>query len=269
GLEFRESKWAKPGEFDFYLECSAELSVLPPPKRSVVELTRTGALVYEKKSFSVPILSVDNSSLKVLETYYGTGEAFLRAFKALSGKNVRDETFVLFGYGKVGQGVAHAIQKAGGACQVVEIEPRARACAQEHGCASFGNDIEGLRAVESASVVVTATGCKESLRSSFPTIQNHLAGKILCNMGADDEIGKGFAGAHILADGHPINFTLQHPTLMKYLDPSLYAHNLGIQVVQEREFKPGFHPFPQDLDLDIVQRWAEIHGESVDPILDY
>ncbi len=267
GIEFRENKYAQPGEFDFYLDCSAELSVLPPPKRGVIELTRTGALVYEKKHFAVPILSVDNSYLKILETYYGTGEAFLRAFRALSGKNVSDETFLLFGYGKVGQGVAQAIRKAGGECQVIEIEPRARSLAKQHGFRSFVNDAEGLVAVDGATVVVTATGRKEILRRSFPTIESHLAGKTLCNIGADDEIGMGFTGVHLLAGGHPINFSLEHPTLMKYLDPSLYAHNLGIQVLQEREYAPGFHPFPRELDLSIVHRWADIHNESIDLII--
>lgn len=269
GLEFRDKKHAAEGEFDFYLDCCAELSDLPEPTSGVIELTRTGALVYQSKEMDIPILSVDNSYLKMLETFYGTGESFVRAFQELSAKEVRQETFAIVGYGKVGRGIAYAIQAQGGQCIVFDKDPSACEKATLHGLHAYlPKSEEGLIALDHVSVVITATGYRNILEKVFPNCRQRLAGKILCNMGADDEIGTGFKSSKVLADGQCINFTLRHPTLMRYLDPSFYVHNLGIQILLDHPYGPGFHPLPKEIDLAICHQWADIHREPIDCILD-
>ncbi len=258
GLEFRADKHASDGEFDFYLDCCAELSDLPPPTYGAVELTRTGALAYESKRVPYPILSVDDSRLKELETFNGTGEAFMRAFKKLSKRDAASETFALLGYGKVGQGVAYQIQQAGGRVLVFDIDQEARNLAVSHG---FGAYKPANTAISEATVVITATGQRDILKKAIPQAEKRLAGKILCNIGADDEICEGFNASEILANGATINFTLRHPTTMRYLDPSFYAHNLCIQLLQDEAYGAGFHPFPDQLDKAIIDRWSKIHNE--------
>lgn len=270
GLEYRDKKHADVGEFDFYLDCCAELSDLPQPKYGVMELTRTGALVYQSKKMDIPILSVDDSYLKMLETFYGTGESFLRAFQELSGKDVRKEIFAIVGYGKVGRGVAYGIQRQGGECIIFDKDPSACKKAILNGFQAYSPDSkEGLIALDDVSVVITSTGYKNILNQTFSNAAQQLSGKILCNMGADDEIGEGFKNSKVLADGQCINFTLRYPTLMRYLDPSFYAHNLGVQILLDGPHEPGFHPLPKEIDLAILNQWAEIHRESIDCILDY
>lgn len=263
GLEYRENKYAEEGEFDFYLDCCAELSPLPPPTCGVIELTRTGAITYQNKHFASPILSVDNSYLKALETFYGTGESFLRAFRELSCKNPLTETFAIIGYGKVGRGVVHGIRKHGGKCIIFDTDPIAREKAISHGLQAYscGDDKNALRVLNDVTVVVTATGYSDILKKTFPEAEQRLAGKTLCNIGASDEIGRGFKDSEVLAEGQCINFTLRHPTLMRYLDPSFYAHNLGIQLLKDHQYEQGFHPFPKELDISIINRWSEIHNE--------
>ncbi|MBS0628464.1 MAG: NAD-binding protein [Verrucomicrobia bacterium] len=268
GLEYRPKKHADLEEFDFYLDCCAELSDLPPPKCGAVELTRTGALVYQSKKTNIPVLSVDNSYIKMLETFYGTGESFLRAFQQLSGKNIQKEAFAIIGYGKVGKGICSAIRKQGGHCIIFDKSSSACEKARLQGFLAYSPlTEEGLSALNNASVVVTVTGYKNILTQVFPDAEKRLADKIICNMGADDEIGEGFKNSKVLAGGLSINFTLQHPTLMRYLDPSFYAHNLGVQILSSQLTKPGFHPLPKEIDLAILNRWAEIHHEPIDCIL--
>ena len=65
-------------EYDFCLDCGAEFVDIVKPKKGIVELTRTGALVYSRRDLRVPVLSVDDSKLKSLETFFGTGDGFVR-----------------------------------------------------------------------------------------------------------------------------------------------------------------------------------------------
>ena len=54
------------GDFDFHLDCCAELLHLAPPKLGAVELTQSGSKIYEKAQVDYPVISVDYSKLKVL-----------------------------------------------------------------------------------------------------------------------------------------------------------------------------------------------------------
>jgi len=269
GLEYRENKHADEGEFDFYLDCCAELSDLPPPRYGAVELTRTGALAYQSKNVPFPVISVDDSYLKALETFNGTGESFLRAFCELTNKDPSKETFAIIGYGKVGQGITHWINSIGGQVVIFDIDPNACKLAASRGFDAYscGTDANVESLLNDVTVVVTATGLHDILKRTFSDATDQLAGKIICNMGADNEIGEGFSGSDILAGGAAINFTLRHPTIMRYLDPSFYAHNLSIQLLKDGSYTNGFHPFPKKLDLSIVNNWAKIHNESIDHIV--
>lgn len=263
GIEVRPGKEIEKEEFDYFLDCCAELAEKSAPKRGVVELTRTGALIYEDLEPEVPILSVDDSCLKALETFYGTGDGFLRAFTELTGEDVKTHHFLLVGYGKVGQGVAYSLQQAGALVSVADASRSALKKAQEEGF-SIG---EANQLVDQATVVVTATGLPGVLQQVFHDADQQLGGKILANIGADDEIGEGFAHSRILANRMPINFALEYPTIMRYLDPSFLAHNLGIQLIEEGGLEKRFHSFPQELDHQIVEEWSRLHGESVERIL--
>ncbi|QIV94369.1 NAD(P)-dependent oxidoreductase [Allofrancisella frigidaquae] len=54
---------------------------------------------------------------------YGSGEAFIRLVQQEIVTDLKDKKFVLFGYGKVGRGVAKYLTKAGAKISVVEITP--------------------------------------------------------------------------------------------------------------------------------------------------
>ena len=68
-----------------------------------VELTRSGLEYYA--DWSQPVFSADSGVLKKLETILGTGEGFLRAMKLLKYDDFPGKNVLVFGGGKVGQGV--------------------------------------------------------------------------------------------------------------------------------------------------------------------
>ncbi|HXV83011.1 MAG TPA: NAD-binding protein [Candidatus Binatia bacterium] len=106
---------------DYFVDVAGLLGMRRTPK-GAIEVTRTGDDVYA--SLSCPSISIDQSRLKYLEDFLGAGESFVRGWyhlrpdDQLAGKHI-----VLFGYGKVGRGVAFYCRKAGAHVSVIDINP--------------------------------------------------------------------------------------------------------------------------------------------------
>ena len=57
---------------------------------------------------------------------------------------------------------------------------------------------------------------------------------VLANMGVEDEYGPGIPSTRVLAEKKPLNFILEEPTHLKYIDASLALHAaLGELLVRE------------------------------------
>ena len=85
-----------------------------------------------------------------------------------------------------------------------------------------------------ADFVVTATGVKGAL--DRPQIVEALlaSNAVLANMGVEDEYGPSVPATRVLAEKKPLNFVLEEPTHLKYIDASLALHAaLGEQLVRE------------------------------------
>ena len=85
-----------------------------------------------------------------------------------------------------------------------------------------------------ADFVVTATGVKSAL--DRPQVVDALlaSGAVLANMGVEDEYGPGVPASRVLAEKKPLNFILEEPTHLKYIDASLALHDaLGELLLQE------------------------------------
>ena len=89
---------------------------------------------------------------------------------------------------------------------------------------------------------------------------------LIANMGVADEIGPNFTNEKILCDRMAINFSLKHPTLLHFIDPIFYAHNLGAQLLIENKPVPGYHPFPSYLDDLIIKLWNEYYPMDISDI---
>jgi len=117
-------------------------------------------------------------------------------------------------------------------------------------------------AVSEAFCVVTCTGIKDVISDSYR--REPFVGKVLANVGTHDEFGHKFAPEETLFNKRPINFCLEEPTTVQFLDPAFYAHNKAIQLlIGSDPLPPGVVPFPRDLDEDILQRWCSHHKQEL------
>jgi adenosylhomocysteinase len=257
------------GEYDFCLDCGAEFIDIITPKKGIVELTRSGALVYADRKLNVPVVSVDDSKIKNLETYFGTSEAFLRAFLMLTNEDIKKKKFIIFGFGKVGKGIVNVLKPHTDNIVVIDISQQALDDANNIGVKAY-NLTKERQAVEKEIVdsfaVLAATGIKHVISKNFNN-KEIFRNKYLANIGID-EFGALFEDGDILYDKKwPINFSLPNPTQMRYLDPSFYAHNIAIEIIISRKLKAGYYTLPADIDDQILARWQEYHKEEVPDFL--
>lgn len=256
-----EARCAESGDcaFDLILDCAGQFSACHP-RFGFVELTRSGVQFYEKSEH--PVYVADSGIVKRIETCLGTGEGYVRALAQLgydfcfdsgrdgsliSGRDALDsgtdgapsgdKKFVVFGSGKVGQGIVLQLLRSGAYVHVVtDCSRGANPFLDANGVpVTDCNDLDAVASlVRGADFVVTATGVKGAL--DRPQIVEALlaSGAVLANMGVEDEYGPGVPASRVLAEKKPLNFILEEPTHLKYIDASLALHAaLGELLVHE------------------------------------
>ncbi len=256
-IEFRPSQEIFPGEvFDIYMDCGAELVNRPPPRLGYVELTRSGEIVYEKSVLSAPVLSVNRSQLKKIETFYGTADGFYRALQHFFDGQYRGKNYVLFGYGNVGSGIALKLKEIASELIVVDVSLDAveRARAGGFKARLLSDILEHSEVIAEADFIITATG-EEGMLSRYFSSLDLFADTVLINMGGNDEYGHLFPKDSVQNQKESFNFALDHPTRWIFLDPIFYAHNLAALLLVERSWSNEVHPFPQEIDDRIYTRW--------------
>ena len=222
--------------FDLILDCAGQFSACHP-RFGFVELTRSGVQFYEKCKH--PVYVADSGIVKRIETCLGTGEGYVRALAQLGYDFGSDagKKFVVFGSGKVGQGIVLQLLRCGASVQVVTDCSRGSSPFLDANDVPVTdcNDLDAVATlVRDADFVVTATGVKGAL--DRPQIVEALlaSNAVLANMGVEDEYGPSVPATRVLAEKKPLNFILEEPTHLKYIDASLALHAaLGEQLVRE------------------------------------
>ena len=257
--------------YDFHLDCCGELLNIDPPMIGAIELTQTGSTLYKKANCLYPIVSVDDSLLKLLETMLGTGDGFLRAITYKSSHDIYDKKFILFGFGKVGRGIAHSLMKFTNRIVAIDINKKAKEMALKCGIKYIHGTNKKLIAEElrDSSFVVCATGVKNLMTNFYSFNKFNFKKAILINMGAYDEYGDNFDKKEVLFDKKPFNFSISEPTAMKYLDPIFYAHNLGIELILAKRIGLGYNAFPDDIARGILKKWSIIYHEEFSKIKEF
>ncbi len=252
-----------PNNFDIALDCGGGLSEFVCPKIGAAEITQSGKAKYQNANINYPVISVDESNLKQLETLFGTGDGFVRALGEITKEDIRHKKIVLFGYGKVGHGIVNSLQEFTKDIVIIELNSEQIQEAIKDGYRGISLlDTEQIKSeLNTAFCAVTATGEKETISKHFN--QNDFGCcRYLANMGTEDEFGSNFSNDKILCDKAPINFSIKVPTLSKYLDPIFYAHNSVIDLLLSGKFLKGFHHFPFDFDMQILERWKNIYTKD-------
>ncbi len=208
--------------FDIILDCAGQCNRLTP-KLGASELTRTGVARYERAPF--PVFNVDGGRIKRIETILGTGESFLRAMAQLGYRDVAGLRLLVVGFGKVGRGIVYYAGKAGMKVCVADIEdksaelPQGVSFVNAHDVAAFNAEI--LR----SWCVVTATGHISALRRQLHAAEIIASPVILANLGVEDEFGPAIPDARVLNNKKPLNFILEDPTLMRFIETTMALHN--------------------------------------------
>ncbi len=250
-------------DFDIALDCGGELLGRVTPRIGAAEMTRTGTIGYESTALSYPVISIDGSTIKSIESVLGTGDAFVRAFQVLTGESIQHKRFMVVGCGKVAQGIVHALKRHTDDLVIVD----SRISAVEHAIAkgfsaipaSHAADVEAQ--VADCFAVVTATGREQIITQLFnPQV---FKGRYLANMGDGDEFGDGFARDEVMGDKKPINVAIDKPMLMRYLDPVFYAHNMAIDLLLSSPWEPQVYPFPVEISSEVVTAWEHYFQESL------
>ena len=251
------------GEFvDLVLDCAGPFAGLHP-KIGFVELTRSGVQYYENAEKPVyvadsGIVKRIETSLGTGDGYFRALE------KLDFGGDFEGKKLLVFGSGKVGSGIALQGVRHGCNVTVVTDLKRAMSelsaqsensenseqAAQSGVLVQQGNIANSMPAgnfsavleqngvnvvdchdyptvsalIENADFVVTATGVKDALAAS--ELQKSLLSTkaVLANMGVEDEYGAAIPVEKVLNAKGPLNFILEEPTHLKYIDTSLALH---------------------------------------------
>jgi len=257
--------------YDFHLDCCGELLQFFPPRRGAVELTQTGSALYKAAQVGYPVISVDDSEIKLLETIFGTGNGFIRALQNSSAEPIYDKKFMVFGYGKVGRGIVHSLTKFADRIVVVDLNDQSKKAAVERGIKYIDSKKidEIKKELRDTFCVVTSTGIPNILTAFYGFRKEDFKGVILTNMGAGDEYGTNFSTEDVFFAKKTFNFSIKEPTTMKYLDPILFAHNLGVDVILSGKVVKGYNPLPKQIDKETIKKWSLWHNEDLSDIMAY
>lgn len=251
------------GQYDIAVDCCGQIIDLKSVAidKAYIELTQSGGKRYRSFTTHLPIINVDDSNLKKLEAGYGTGDGCIRAIKQFLSADLSNKKFVVFGYGKVGQGIVRYLSDENAAITIIEKDPERLNNVQFPRAETLS--LQKIDAVademNSPYAVITATGVAGMMSQYFN--QNMIKKEvILINMGGDDEYGDQFSVDRVFAKKAPANFSLQWPTRLIFLDPIFAVNNLCCDYVINKGLSGGYHALPTTLDLPYVKAWQDKTG---------
>ncbi|WP_058475967.1 NAD-binding protein [Legionella steigerwaltii] len=266
-IRYIEDPHSLVGEtFDLYFDCGAQLyQFLGKPRMGAIELTGSGDQLYRQQVLDFPVISIDRTLTKQLETVFGCAESSHMALAQLTGINPAETSWVIFGFGKIGRGLAYFCIQNKVPVVIVDPNKQQRNLAKNLGINAIDpQDFSNLeRALIEANVVITATG-KKAIMDDYP--HSWFSGKILANLGVYDEFGPHFSDDEVLNHKMPVNFVLNDPTPMKYIDPEFYIHNLVALTFLKEKLTYGVHGISSALDNSMIQRWCAYHSFPLDTI---
>lgn len=242
----------KMEEVDIILDCAGSFANWQP-RIGFVELTRSGVEYF--KGCSKPVFVADSGKIKQIETTIGTGESYFRAMSQLGYNDWHGQKLIVFGGGKVGFGIiANAIKMGAVVTVVTDINTLSE---KVRGIANKVIDYKEIEAIclsiTDAYAVVTATGVVNAL--SNKTLSEALinSNALLANMGVEDEFGVEIDAQRVLEAKRPINFILEEPTQLKYLDAILALHNEGAIYILNNSSKSGLIEPPADIEDKLLK----------------
>lgn len=217
-------RYARKGDdfFDIILDCAGQFSRLIPTL-GYGELTRSGVERYEHTR--KPVFVADGGLIKRIETILGTGDGFFRALEQLGYEDFTGRRLLVIGYGKVGQGVVYYAQRRGMKVCVADIVDKRGSMPGDVKFVDAG-DFDALNdAVLHSWCTVTVTGHIGALRRRLHAADVSNSDVLLANLGVEDEYGPDIPSERVLNHKHPLNFILDEPTSMRFIETTMALHN--------------------------------------------
>lgn len=241
----------KVEKIDLVLDCAAAFCEWNPAI-GFVELTRSGTEKYRK--VNKPVFIADNGRIKRIETCLGTGESYFRAMKQLGYKDWKGRRIIVFGSGKVGTGIIMYASKMG-AEVVVVTDPATVTDPVQHWSTKiidYKNSQAVTEAVQTAYAVVTATGVAHALEGHCSPETFIHSPALLANMGVEDEYGFSIPKDRVLMQKKTLNFILDEPTHLKYIDATMALHNEGALFLISHPEATGLIEPPTELEKELL-----------------
>ena len=128
-----------------------------------------------------------------------------------------------------------------------------------------------VEVLSESDAVVTATG-KCSVVEQYVDKQFFNDKKcLLANMGVEDELGEAIPADMVLNGKSALNFMLEEPTHLKFIDATMALHNLGALYLVENKDLSGVILPPEQMEqglLDTTRKFGEI-GDILNNIFDW
>jgi adenosylhomocysteinase len=245
--------------------------------RGVSEETTTGVhRLYQMSAAGellFPAINVNDSVTKSkFDNLYGCRESLLDGIKRATDIMIAGKKVVVCGYGDVGKGCAQSMRAFGARVIVTEVDP---ICALQ--AAMEGYEVRRLEeVVESADIIVTATGCCDVVTGRHMEMMKDEA--IVCNIGHFDseidmrylERGKVCKRRNIkpqvdqwtlksgrtiivLAEGRLVNLgcATGHPS---FVMSNSFTNQVMAQIeMATKAYRPGVYTLPKKLDEEVAR----------------
>lgn len=232
-------------DFDIVLDCSGQFCELHP-RLGFAELTRTGVHRYEHTHH--PVILADSGRIKRIETVLGTGESFFRALAKLGHTELKGRELLIIGCGKVGRGVLHYALKEGMRVTVADLVDK-RGELPSNVRFIDANRSEALNtAIANSWCTVTVTGHIAALRRVLRPSVIIPSAALLANLGVEDEYGPHIPDARVLNHKQPLNFMLDEPTSMRFIETTMALHNACAMELLTADLPPRCMPPAPDVE---------------------
>ena len=248
-------------------------------------LLRVRALEAEGR-LTCPVIAVNEAHAeRIFNDHYGTGQSALDGILRATNILLAGQTFVIFGYGWTGRGLAQRARGAGAQVVICEVDPVRALEARMEG-------FEVMPALEAAArgdVFVTVTGSRAVLRREH--FERMKDGAILANAGHFDveidldalraaavevrdvlplvqQYDLGERRLNLLASGRVVNLAAGqgHPAAVMDMSFALQALVVEDLVARGRDLAPGVHPVPEAIDREVARLKLAALGVGIDEL---
>jgi len=236
-----------------------------------------------------PVVAVNNADTKHLfDNRYGTGQSTLDGIIRATNLLLAGKTFVVFGYGWCGLGIATRARGMGSHVVVVEVDPLRALQAVMDGFMVTTS----MEAARRGDIFVTATGDKHVLRGEHFEVMKDRA--VVCNSGHFDveidipaleaasksrrtvrQFVEEFAmgdgrRVYLLAEGRLVNLSAAEGHPASVMDMSFANQALMAEYVYKHasELEKRVYDVPKPIDAEIARLKLETMGVKIDSLTD-